>query len=224
MSLKKLIYLLLLLSVNFSFGQDTLRIKEKKVLVKTSPFLLLGGDYITYSVGIPLGIEIKINKKLNFYQGFTYIMPAIKDNVNSIIYFRKREDKINGIRTDSELKRYFKSNTYKGFYLSTHFLYQYTDVSTVTGGYQRTYRNLFALHEKIGWQTIIKNGFFFNNGFVFDVAIGFGVRYDYSQTNYSNQLSTFNERSLLYPYNKIYQYGSKWFPSVNGSFKIGHAF
>ena len=205
---------MILLVGNYSYGQDTLKSNGTVVLVKTSPFLIMLGDYITASIGIPIDIEIKIKNNLSFDQKFTYIVKAGDNMPNSpnMASLTHNIENINGIRTDSEIKRYLNErNNFTGFYLSTHLLYQYTDSKIMMGGFQKTYRNLIALHEKIGWQSISKNGF------VFDVAIGIGTRYIYSKSNCTNQLYIFNE----YPYNKPYQYGSKWFFSFNGSFKIG---
>ena len=153
--------------ISFLYGQDTLIKQKKGIIIKFSPYLLFG-DYITSSIGIPLGIEFKINKKLSFDQNFSYIMPA--GNGGLLI---TDVDKIRGIRTDSELKRYLnKRYNLTGFYLTTHLLYQYTDA--IMAGYYgglNVRRNLFALHEKVGWQSVSKKGF------VFDVAFGFGARY-----------------------------------------------
>ena len=92
-----IIALLNIMFISFLYGQDTLIKQKKSIIIKFSPFLLLG-DYITSSMGIPLGIEFRINKKLCFDQNFSYILPVHNGFINV--------DKIKGIRLDSELKRY----------------------------------------------------------------------------------------------------------------------
>jgi len=198
--------------ISFLYGQDTLIKQKKGILIKFSPYLLFG-DYITSSAGIPLGVEFRINKKLSFDQNFSYIMPA--GNGGLLI---TDVDKIRGIRTDSELKRYLnKRYNLTGFYLATNILYQYTDAITADyDGGLNVRRNLFALHEKIGWQSVSKKGF------VFDVAFGFGARYVTSKSSYDAGGHGYSyEANPLYWYNKSYENGSKWFFSVNGSFKLG---
>ena len=195
--------------ISFLYGQDTLIKQKKGIIIKFSPFLLFG-DYITSSAGIPLGVEFRINKKLSFDQNFSYILPVNNGFINV--------DKIKGIRLDSELKRYLNErNNFTGFYLTTHLLYQYTDA--IMAGYYgglNVRRNLFALHEKIGWQSVSKKGF------VFDVAFGFGARYVTSKSSYDAGGHGYSyEANPLYWYNKSYENGSKWFFSVNGSFKLG---
>jgi len=61
------------MSYTYLYGQGSLRNKEKMLLVKTSPFLLIGGDFITSSFSIPFGVEFKINKKLSFEQDISYL-------------------------------------------------------------------------------------------------------------------------------------------------------
>jgi len=183
------------------------------VLVKTSPILLFGGDFITSSFSVPLGVEFHINKKLSFEQNFSYIFPVNNSGLLAIDV-----DKIKGIRTDSEIKRYLNSrNNFTGFYFSSHFLYQYTDA--ILKYYEHppeVYRNLFALHQKIGWQCISKRGF------VFNVAIGIGTRYSISKTSKAyEQDGGDQEFSPFYWYDKPYEYGHKWFFSVNGTFALG---
>ncbi len=208
-----LFFVLFLFMGNIFYGQDSLKTQKGTFLIK-STISLVPGDYITTSVGVPIGFEIKINKKLSFDLDVSYLFNG------GHYYLRHMTKKLRGIRTDCEIKWYLKNKVdLTGFYLSTHLLYQYTDANFAIGGEQTTYRNLFATHEKIGWQTISKDRV------VFDVAVGVGTRYEYSKTFYTNQLYVFKEASIiLYPYDKIYQYGSKWFFSVTGSIKIGWVF
>jgi len=217
--------------ISFSYGQDTLVNKEKNLIIKFSPILFVGGDFITISIGLPLGFEYKINKNFSFDQNFSYIIRGIDIQTSPTIHTHTKHDveKIKGIRTDSELKHYLnKKNNSTGFYLATHLMYQYTDAIVeyqyfdgnqfpivLKNYYASVYRNLFALHEKTGWQFVSKKGF------VFDIAIGFGVRYVYSKASNTKDSGLFNEYTLYYLYQKPYGYGSKWFFSVNGSFKIG---
>ena len=205
-------------TTNFAFGQDTLKSKERNLIIKFSPFLFVGGDFITNSIGLPIGIEFKINKKLSFDQNFSYIMPC-GDNGG---YLMLTVDKIKGLRSDSEIKQYLNNrNNSTGFYLATHLLYQYTKATTNfhADNDEKVYRNLIALHEKIGWQSISKKGF------VVDVAIGLGIRYAYSKSNYTKNYSDiFNEFTPTYWYHKPYEYGNKLFFSFNSSFKIGWVF
>jgi len=71
-----LLLMVWLMPITFSYGHDYLRNKEKILLVKTSPFLLFGGDFITSSFSIPLGVEFQINKKLSFEQDISYLFPV----------------------------------------------------------------------------------------------------------------------------------------------------
>jgi len=68
-----IIVIVSLLSITVSYGQDTLLNKKKTLLVKFNPYLLFG-DYITTSMSIPLGIEVRINNKLSYDQNFSYTL------------------------------------------------------------------------------------------------------------------------------------------------------
>ena len=215
MNFIKLIFLFLtLLFSNQCFGQDTLKNQKRNFIIKFSPGLLLG-DYITTSIGIPLGIEMKINKNLSFDQNFSYITST--GNTGGL--FIIDVNKIKGIRSDSELKCYLnKRDDLTGYYFATHFLYQYTDATEADyANNLKVFRNLIAIHEKFGWQSISKKGF------VFDVAIGLGTRYTYSKSNNSAAVQS-NEFIPFYWYRKTYEFGDKWFFSINYSFKVGYAF
>jgi len=212
----KIIFLIaIFISVNsYSFCQDTIN-NKKNFIIKFSPFLLLG-DYITASIGIPIGIEFKINKKLSFDQNFSYIFGS-KDHNTVFIPI----ENMKGIRSDSEFKRYLNNrNNFTGFYLASHILYQYTNVTTADWvGHLKVYRNLFAIHEKVGWQYISKKGF------VFDVAIGFGPRYITSKSSDDASINFLESGPFPWSWHekKPYEYGSKWYFGINGSFKLGWA-
>lgn len=139
-----IIVIVSLLSITVSYGQDTLLNKKKTLLVKFNPYLLFG-DYITTSMSIPLGIEVRINNKLSYDQYFSYIFNP--GGRGGLLIIHTKETK--GIRTDSEIKRYLnKRNNFTGFYLATHLLYQYTEAITSDyDGGLNVLRNLFALHE-----------------------------------------------------------------------------
>lgn len=210
-----IVVLAFLISNNNSFCQDSLKIKQRNFLIKIPPFLLIG-DFITNSMGIPINIEIKLKRNLSFSQTFSYIIP----NRYNGDFLTVDVDNIRGIRTDSEIKRFLNNrNNLTGFYLGTHILYQYTDAFTTLNNI-RVFRNLFALHEKIGWQYIGKKGF------IFDSAIGIGARYISSHTNCNcNIYGIEYESGLIFsPYNKPYAYGSKWFFSLNTTLAIGYGF
>ena len=199
--------------------QDTLKNNKKEFVISTNPIQLLYGDFVNYSIGIPLGFELKINDKGYFHQDISYITKAHTELLHAGTLSENSlhiSDKLNGIRLESELKRFLTNKkNFTGFYFSTTFFYQFTN-SKHNSYLQTTNRNVLALHEKIGWEVVGPFGDFF------DFALGIGIRYEFSNTNTQNKLLEFNQYvDYLYMYNKPYQYGSKLFFSINGTLRYG---
>ena len=73
-----------------------------------------------------LGTEVNLSKRVSLQQDIGYIFNLNQENCN---YFTDIcIKKMNGIRTDTEIKFYHKKQkkSLNGFYLAPHFLYQFT--------------------------------------------------------------------------------------------------
>lgn len=206
------------LNISDFTGSDTLVDKgnKKPFIIKYSPCSIFG-DYVTTSWGVQLGVETNLSKQFSFQQDIQYIFINRIDH--GIISISVKN--IKGIRTDTEIKYYFKRHNLNGHYFAPHLLYQFTRAIN-DDYYNNEYyidRNMIGLHGKIGWQYISKKGF------VFDSAFGIGTRYISSRSN-KNIIFDSNsyENWTLFFSNKIYRYGDKLLFSVTGSFKIGWCF
>ena len=213
MSGKTLFVAFLLSFASISYCQDGIA-NNRFFLLKINPLGVIGGDYITTSYSVSLGTEFKLNNRLTLNQSLSYILPAKGGS-----YLQIYAEKINGIRYDGGVKSYLQAGTdCRGYYWSSDIIYQYTDALLFAAGNERVFRNLFAMHEKFGWQSVSKKAF------VFDFALGIGVRYASSKANYTDYSpSLYKEEAFyfVYPYKKPYEYGSKWFFSFNGTFSLG---
>ncbi len=212
------LFIIFLFINNYSVfaNNDSLCCYKTNILLKYSPFSLCG-DYVTTSSGVQLGVETNLSKQFSFQQDIQYIFVNRSDD--GILSIDVKD--IKGIRTDTEIKYYFKKHSLNGNYFAPHLLYQFTR-AIKEDYYDNDYyidRNMIGLHGKIGWQSISKKGF------VFDVAFGIGARYISSKSN--KNITIYSDSYEWWPLffsNKLYRNGSKLCFSVSGSFKFGWAF
>jgi hypothetical protein len=190
------------------------------MLIKTSPFSLLP-SMVTNHGFLVFGIEKKIKNRISFSQDLGYL-----------IYYGERSDiwdirvkDVSGFTLRSEIRRYFGDNEsdYTGFYLGFHFMFNYsraTRTQTVVdyprAAYHHDYyvkRNVSAVHVTAGHQVHM------NSRFTFDISSGLGIR---RISSYSENKM---ERSIIefeIPYNKPYDEGTRFFPSVITNVKFGY--
>ncbi len=221
-------YLILILFINIVninlFAQDSLKsIKETKLLLKYSPFSLFG-DYVTRSCGVQLGAEVNLSKRVSLQQDIGYIfnLSKKKNCFTGYNFTNICLKKINGIRTDTEIKYYLQkqNKSLNGFYLAPHLLYQFTRAIKI---YEDNYyidRNMIGLHLKFGWQFVSKKGL------VIDLALGPGKRYILSTPSKDSRKIAIheNEWADFFRYYKYYESKYIYSFSISGSFKLGWAF
>lgn len=112
-----------------------------------------------------------------------------------------------------QLKGIKKNNA--GLYLSSQFVYRYTDSKIPKTDFDINHTDLLQRHNpafivKLGFQSINKYGF------TVDQSIGFGAQYIYYKTNYDNA------RIWEFLYNANGR--DAFFPKLVYAFKIGYAF
>ena len=177
----------------------------------------LMGDQVTTSMGVKLGIEIPTGVKTSLETDLMYIFPCQSCGK---AYTSIQTSSTNGFLISSNYRFYLYQGKAdgSGFHLGQQMEYQYT-VSDLDETYDegiantyKVYRNLFALHALAGYRLKIAGPLYFNP------SAGIGIRYISSwnkgkKGNGSGQYEFF--------YNKDFESGSKFFPSVLINLKIG---
>ena len=136
---------------------------------------------------------------------------------------------VKGFYSNIEYRHYYHQSKRYKFYYGVNFVYQNSKTTreeeilnyTINPPYATVFinnyivvRELYAAHIKAGIRMQYHN-------FVFDPTIGIGVRYITSTA--IDKVGTDNGEYEI-PYNKPFDNGSKWFPSINYNFKIGYVF
>lgn len=175
---------------------------------------------------ICFGIESNFNKKNSIGIDLGYITDYGETKENGIGNISAK--KIKGYYSNIEYRHYYKSTNRYKFYYGINFLYQktktersemiinstnYLNVINSSNIYFVN-REVYASHIKAG----IKMEF---SHFIFDPEFGFGLRYIKSATK--NQKGS-PDHTYEFPYNKVYDFGEKLFPSFNYNLKIGWLF
>jgi len=218
---KKVIVLILIIFPFYVLCQNEPDKESKSVKIIKFDISSLMGDGVTNSSGIQLGIESELKDNLSFEQDLMYIF---KFDRNYSGFFDIDVENIYGLKSVSELRYYLKKYIepkLTDVYLAPNLIFQYTnalrkqyDENHIPNSYHVN-RFVFALHGKIGLQFILYKNL------ILDIAAGFGTRY-ISSNSIGEKYDYIDESE--YPYGKLYNTGSKWFPSMTGSFRIGYKF
>lgn len=219
----KSIFLLLLLSSNYTFSQTKLAdslFKEKKNVIYWMP-TSIGGDLFWEfdNYWIEMGFSRQINNS-----------NLLDLSVGEIVHSSKSKqglfDEIDGIKSKGtkinlEHKLIFKKN----FYYSTNLYYQqtstireeqfWTDSEQITNQYT-VKRNVFGLVPKIGYMFVSSWKIYT------DIGIGAGISY-ISSHSYGkiDEFGNLGKESFA---NKIFDTGSKFAQRIVLQFKIGYNF
>jgi uncharacterized protein YxeA len=219
--MKNILVLLFVICSFFVFGQNQSDIENKPVKIIKFDISSLMGDQVTNSSGIQLGLEIELKDNLSFEQDLMYIFKYDRSYKR---YFEITCENINGIKSVSELRYYFKKDIdpkFTDIYMAPNLILQYTnaireenDEYGTPNNYQVN-RFVFALHGKIGLQFALYKNLYL------DISTGLGVR-NISSNAIGKKSNNNNEHEFLY--GKLYDNGSEWFISLTGSFRLGFKF
>lgn len=182
-------------------------------------FISLMGDGITSSMGVKLGVEIPLKNNQSFEFDAMYIFPC---EACKVAYFRIQTEKTNGIMLTAEYRFYLlhRPAPMGGFHLGPQVFYTYTKADMLETPEKpsttyHVYRNLVAAHAMVGYQAKMARRLYF------DPSIGIGLRYISSWND--NKLEDGSDQ-YEFPYNKLYESGSQWFPSVTLNIKFAFKF
>ena len=212
-------YLLILACIFYSFlsqAQTSDGLNRKGIIMKYDLISLLG-DQVTNSMGVQLGVEFSAGKNKSLEVDLMYIFPCASC---SRPYTSIHTEKVNGIQLSGEYRFYLFSGEkpFSGFHLGPQVLWQHTLAGmheTYNNGVNNDYevfRDLFTTHAMAGYQFRIVGPLHF------DPALGLGLRY-ISSRNEGKKGEGSGQHE--FPYDKDYESGAKWFPSITINLKIG---
>jgi len=189
---------------------------KKGFIIKYDLISLLG-DQVSNSMGVRLGFEGMTVKDQSIGADIMYIFPC--KNCGKA-YTKIETEKTVGFLVSANYSFYFfnREDPFRGFHIGPQLAYQYTRSEmpeTYDQGVPNTYevyRNMFTAHAMAGYQINILGRLYF------DPALGFGLRY-ISSRNENKKGSDPGQQE--FPYDKDYESGAGWFPSIDISIKIG---
>ncbi len=190
--------------------------RQKSCIIKYDLISLLG-DQVSNSMGVRLGLEYTPLNNQSFETDIMYIFPCSSCGQS---YTTIKTEKTSGFLISAEYRFYLVpgKQSLSGFHLGPQFAYQFTRSemnetydSGILNTYQ-VYRNLVTTHALAGYQLRITGPLYFNP------AVGIGLRY-ISSRNENKKGSDPGQHE--FPYNKDFESGAKWFPSVTINIKIG---
>lgn len=216
---KMIIVIILVIFPYLVSGQNQPDKERKSVKIIKFEISGLMGDGVTNSSGIQLGIESELKDNFSFEQDLMYIFKFDRNNSG---FLEIDVENIYGLKSVSELRYYLKKDIepkLTDVYLATNLILQYTnalrkqkDENYIPNSYHVN-RFVFALHGKIGLQFVLYKNL------IIDISAGFGIRY-ISSNSIGEKYDYIDE--CEYPYGKLYNTGSKWFPSMTGGFRLGY--
>lgn len=184
-------------------------------LIKISPLQIMGGDFITNSYSVGFSVENAIKKPYSFHFGARYIFTDKNDFLEKrmiVVYV----EQVNGFGIDAEFRRYStKKPEMAGYYLSLNLKTVYT--KAIYSGFI-VKRSSFSTYVNIGWQKL------YRSGFVFDIAVGVGLRFVTSNSDTGSNPIYRTSEHISDGGKKLYHSGSALFPFVNLNLNIGYAF
>ena len=203
---------ILMLSYTSIYAQES----NRDWIIKYDLTSLLG-DGVTNSMGVMLGFEHFLDDNRSFTMDAMYIFPCSSCNVP---YTKIHTEKTNGFSVAGEFRFYLYQGkeASTGFHLGPQVLYQHTVAEireTYDGGienFYQVYRDLLSAHAMAGYQLQLAGPLFFNP------SLGLGLRYISSRNE--NKKGT-DSGQHEFPYDKDYESGSQWFPSIVINLKIG---
>ncbi len=193
-------------------GQDI----KNPIILKYDVISLLG-DQVTNSMGVKLGAEYFVTPRHAAGADLMYIFPCSNC---SKPYTSIKTESTRGYSVSLFYRYYIHDGIERpeGFYLGPHASYQRTQSEMWEGSDEfgenlyQVYRDLLSFHLMAGYQLNIAGPVYF------DPSLGLGVRYISSRS--LNKLGT-GGGVHEFPYDKDFESGSKWFPSLCFSIKIG---
>ena len=203
---------MLALSANAQEEKNT----RKGFLIKYDLISLLG-DQVSNSMGVRLGFERMTVKDQSIAADIMYIFPCKNCGEG---YTKIETEKTVGFLISASYCFYLfnREVPFNGFHLGPQLAYQYTRAElfeTYNEGVPNTYevyRNMLTVHAMAGYQIRIAGSIYF------DPALGLGFRY-ISSRNENKKGSDPGQHE--FPYDKDYESGAAWFPSIDISIKIG---
>jgi len=175
------------------------------------------GDQVSNSTGIGIGAEVATWPGQGLEAGLMYIFHCASCGKP---YTSITTDDMRGYRISAAYRFYvFQSKTpMSGFHLGPAAEYQHTAYEmdeTYGGGIPNTYRvyrNLVAAHAMAGYRIRVAGPLYL------DPELGLGIRY-ISSRNEGKMGAGPGQHEFLY--NKDFESGAQWFPSIQASIKIG---
>ena len=207
--MKLILNIILLLFVWSSNAQN---INNKKRITDLSiSFSGFGGDYITNSSGIQMGMELGVGRHTSIQCDLRYIFNVPNQRNNG--YFIINVDKMNGFLIGLGIKEYASKlkNELRGGYVGGKVTYLYTD--SFRDNYS-VYRHKTGLYGIIGWKYIT------NHGFLFEVNTGVGIQVIISR-NSNIDSNTDYYFPVEFPWSKPYVEGKGFYPDFTCNLKIG---
>ncbi len=191
--------------------------KSNKYCIIKYDLISLLGDQVTNSMGVKLGFELALQDDRSLGADLMYIFPCSSCGQS---YTTVKTEKTTGFMLSAEYRFYLFRGKHplSGFHLGPQLEYQFTRSEmneTYDNGILNTYqvyRNLVATHAMAGYQFRVTGPLYFNP------ALGVGLRY-ISSRNENKKGDDPGQHE--FPYNKDFETGAKWFPSITINIKIG---
>jgi len=184
------------------------------MIIKISPFQIIMGDFITNSFSAGLSFEKPMKNTYSLHIGARYIFTDKTDDIFNKRFTVISVEQVNGFAIDAELRKYLAKDKPKmsGAYLSVNSKSMFTQAKYNEGIVNRFSSGFYI---NIGWQEI------FDSKTVFDIAVGFGLKYVVSNTK--NNVDFYGgTRHFMDGGKKYYHTGSAFFPFINLNFNLGY--
>jgi hypothetical protein len=218
--MKKLSFLLvmglvILISGNKTYAQDTAGDKDFRFTVKTNPLSVMGGPL--YAAFIPLTNEYKVYfeaqtmKKQSIQLGLGYLgtSPLIQTIINMSDVDPDSTVKSGGIHGQIWYKFFLTGDDAPaGFYIGPHFSYAWAKMKNKIDESEYVIATKMNIHAVFGYQVITKGGF------ALDIYTGVGVKNKTYETPGGEMEDWLNELNLT----------NKFTISVPLGFTFGYAF
>lgn len=205
---KAFILLSLLVCIHPCFTQDSL--PQKCILDASVSLGALGGDWVTNSMGIQLGVDFRLKKNWSLQADIRYIFDLSRSN--TLYKFHIDVIDLWGVALNSELKVYIQPEKehLKGAYIGVRAIGMYTESSLDA---RDVYRSKTGLCAVAGWKYISRNGF------LFEPSAGIGAQIISSHSSDITAVNDEEPKEYLWP--KTYGSGSSFYPDFFINMRIG---
>lgn len=207
------LFIIMLITLHPIWSQED---KENDLIIKYDVISLLG-DQVSNSSGVRLGLEVMYSSDRSLAFDVMFVFPCA--SCTGAYYTIETERTVGFmVSADHRFWLYRADIPISGFHLGPRLAYQFTQsemsetYDNGTPNNYHVYRHMIGLHAMAGYQFRIVGPIYFNP------EIGFGTRY----------ISSRDEGKIgddpgqhEFPYDKDYESGSKWFPSIDFNLKIG---